>query len=285
MSADFDAQMYKATTREQWQSAADAWLHWHPTLQEWLGSATNVLLEMAGISPGDHVLDIAAGTGQQSIQAARLVGRSGWVLATDISSNILDLAAREAETAGLTNLETRVMDAEQLALPDASFDAVILPPRVYVPSRSADGADWHEAGPQTGWPNCRRWSFRRPDLDEFFSLPVSIIRRRAHLPPPVPGRPGPFSLGGDGVLEDAFLKAGFSDPVIRAIDAPLRMRSARECLQFERESFGALQQMLSGMSESEREETWLEIEKALRSFEGPDGFIAPCQVLIGAATR
>ncbi len=284
MSADFDAQMYKATTREQWQSAADAWLHWHPTLQEWLGSATNVLLEMAGIRPGDHVLDIAAGTGQQSIQAARLVGRSGSVLATDISSNILDLAAREAETAGLTNLETRVMDAEQLALPDASFDAVISRLGfMYLPDL------------QTALTGMRRvlkpggliaaMVFSTPDLNEFFSLPVSIIRRRAHLPPPVPGRPGPFSLGGDGVLEDAFLKAGFSDPVIRAIDAPLRMRSARECLQFERESFGALQQMLSGMSESEREETWLEIEKALRSFEGPDGFIAPCQVLIGAATR
>lgn len=284
MSADFDAQVYKATTREQWQSAADAWLHWHPTLQEWLGSATSVLLEMAGISPGDHVLDIAAGTGQQSIQAARLVGRSGSVLATDISSNILDLAAREAETAGLTNLETRVMDAEQLALPDASFDAVISRLGfMYLPDL------------QTALTGMRRvlkpggliaaMVFSTPDLNEFFSMPVSIVRRRAHLPPPVPGRPGPFSLGGDGVLEDAFLKAGFSDPVIRAIDAPLRMRSARECLQFERESFGALQQMLSGMSESEREETWLEIEKALRSFEGPDGFIAPCQVLIGAATR
>ena len=173
MSADFDAQMYKATTREQWQSAADAWLHWHPTLQEWLGSATNVLLEMAGIRPGDHVLDIAAGTGQQSIQAARLVGRSGSVLATDISSNILDLAAREAETAGLTNLETRVMDAEQLALPDASFDAVISRLGfMYLPDL------------QTALTGMRRvlkpggliaaMVFSTPDLNEFFSLPVSI---------------------------------------------------------------------------------------------------------------
>jgi hypothetical protein len=127
--------------------------------------------------------------------------------------------------------------------------------------------------------------FSTPERNEFFSLPVSIIRRRAHLTPPAPGRPGPFSLGGDGVLEDAYLKAGFSDPVVRAIDAPLRMQSAGECLQFERESFGALQQMLTGLSEIERDETWQEIEKALQSFEGPDGFIAPCQVLICSATR
>jgi hypothetical protein len=63
------------------------------------------------------------------------------------------------------------------------------------------------------------------------------------------------------------------------------MRSAAECVQFERESFGALHQMMAGLSENERVETWPEIDRALSAFEGPEGFIAPCQALIGAATR
>ncbi len=269
MTADFDAQTYKETTRKQWQSAADAWLRWHPTLQEWLGPATDVLLEMAGIRSGDRVLDIAAGTGQQSIQAANQVGRSGSVLATDISSNILDLAAREAELAGLTNLETQVMDAEQLALPDASFDAVISRLGfMYLPNLQTALAGMRRVLKPGG--RIAAMVFSTPERNEFFSLPVSIIRRRAHLPIPAQGRPGPFSLGGPGVLEHAYLRAGFSDPAVRVLDAPLRMGSAKECLQFERESFGALQQMLAGMSESEREETWQEIEEALRRFEGPD---------------
>ena len=284
MTADFDAQTYKEATRKQWQAAADAWLRWHPTLQEWLGSATDVLLDMAGIGSGNHVLDIAAGAGQQSIQAANQVGRSGSVLATDISSNILDLAAREAEAAGMTNLETRVMDAEQLDLPDASFDAVISRLGfMYLPNLQTALAGMRRVLKPSG--RIAAMVFSTPEKNEFFSLPVSIIRRRAHLPPPVPGHPGPFSLGGSGVLEDAFLRAGFSDPAVRALDAPLRMRSAKECVQFERESFGALRQMLAGLSASEREATWQEIEAALRMFEGPDGFVAPCQILIGAATR
>ena len=77
----------------------------------------------------------------------------------------------------------------------------------------------------------------------------------------------------------------FLSPAVRALDTPLRMRSARECVQFERDSFGALHQMLAGLSESEREATWQEIEAALGTFERPDGFIAPCQILIGTATR
>ncbi len=42
--------------------------------------------------------------------------------------------------------------------------------------------------------------------NKFFSIPVSIIRRRANLPPPHPGQPGPFSLGGPSVLEETFRK-------------------------------------------------------------------------------
>jgi hypothetical protein len=63
------------------------------------------------------------------------------------------------------------------------------------------------------------------------------------------------------------------------------MGSAAECTQLERESFGALHQMLAGLSEPEREETWAEIEAALREFEGPDGFVGPCELLVGAGVN
>jgi hypothetical protein len=62
------------------------------------------------------------------------------------------------------------------------------------------------------------------------------------------------------------------------------MSSAAECVQFERESFGALGQMLAGLAESEREEAWSEIERELQSFDGVDGFEGPCEMLVAAAT-
>lgn len=284
MTADFDAETYKETTREQWQAAADAWLRWHSTLQEWLGPATNALMDMAGIGSGDHVLDIAAGTGQQSIQAAFRVGKSGRVLATDISSNVLALAAREAEAAGITNMETRVLDAEQLDIPDASFDAVISRLGfMYLPNLQAALAGMRRILKPGG--RIAALVFSTPENNQFFSMPLAIIRRRANLPPPEPGYPGPFSLCGDGVLADAYLRAGFRAPAVQVLDAPLRMGSAEECVQFERESFGALHQMLAGSSANERRAAWQEIEEALRTFEGEAGFVAPCQLLIGAAVK
>src|SRR5690242_20249667 len=116
MAATFDPEAYKRTTHEQWQTAAEPWYRWGPKLEEWLGDATELMLDMANVGPGSRVLDVAAGTGGQSLVAARRAGPAGSVLATDISENILDFAARTAADAGLANVETKVMDGEALAV-------------------------------------------------------------------------------------------------------------------------------------------------------------------------
>jgi hypothetical protein len=87
------------------------------------------------------------------------------------------------------------------------------------------------------------------------------------------------------VLEATYEEAGFRDAEVRAVDAPVRFPSAAECVRFERESFGALHAMLAGVSEDERHQAWDEIEEELRQFEGPNGFVGPCELLVGAATK
>lgn len=280
----FDPIKYKASTRDQWQAAAEAWHRWGPTLHGWLGEATNVMLDMAGIRAGQRVLDVAAGAGEQSIVIAQRVGPTGSVLATDISSNILDFARNAARQAGLNNVTTRVMDGENLELPDESFDAVISRVGlIFFP-------DQHKA--LTGMKRVLKpdgrvgaITYSTPENNRFFSVPVSIIRRRAKLPSPLPGQPGPFSLGSPGVLEAAFRRAGFRDVQTRLMSSPLRMPSAGECVRFERESFGALHQMLSGVPESERPSVWDEIEKELKQFEGSEGFVGPCELVVGVGVK
>ena len=122
----FDPIKYKDTTKQQWQAAAEAWHRWGQTLAAWLGPATEIMLDMAGVGGGSRVLDVAAGAGEQTLVTAQRVGASGYVLATDISVNILEFAAAEALSAGLMNVETRVIDGENLdELETDSFDAVI----------------------------------------------------------------------------------------------------------------------------------------------------------------
>ena len=281
----FDPIQYKTTTRRQWEDAAEAWHRWGPTLETWLGDATEAMLDAVGMTAGCTVLDVAAGAGGQTLAAARRVGKDGRVVATDISPTILTYAAKAAAEAGLTNVETLEADGEDLdAVQEGIFDRVISRlGLIYFPDQPAALAGMRRALHDGGKVSAIVYS--TPDRNQFFSIPVSIIRERAQLPAPLPGQPGPFSLGAPGVLEEVFGAAGFSDIQVDAVDAPVRMASAAECVQFERDSFGALHQMLGGLPEDERPAVWDEIATSLAQYETDDGFVGPCELLVVTGTK
>lgn len=284
MAGVFDPVKYKDTTRQQWQAAAEAWHRWGPTLKEWLGPATEALLDMAGVREGSRVLDVAAGAGEQTLAIARRVGPRGFVLATDISANILAFAAQEAKRAAHANVETRVLDGESLEVPEASFDVVISRVGlIYFPDQQRALAGMRRALKPGGRVGAIVYS--TADRNQFFSTPVSIIRRRAALGPPLPGQPGPFSLGSPGVLKEAYEKAGFADVQVKVVPAPLRLPKAADCLRFEKESFGALHQMLSSLDDAGKQAAWEEIAQELRKFEKPGGFEGPCEMVLAVGTR
>ncbi len=281
----FDAVKFKQTTQEQWNNAAEAWDRWGTLLSRWLGPATETMLDMAGVTRGSHVLDVAAGAGEQSVAAARRVGSEGHVLATDLSPTILEYAECAARLAGLDNVSTHAIDGERLDELDAGpFDVVISRVGlIYFPDQQKALRGMcnklHDGG------RVAAMVYSTAECNGFFSVPVSIIRRKAALPPPLPGQPGPFSLGQPEVLEKALSDAGFRDVQIEKVDAPVRVASASECLQFEQESFGALHQMLGGLSDAEKDEAWEEIEQALKQFENGQQFEGPCEMLIAVGTR
>jgi ubiquinone/menaquinone biosynthesis C-methylase UbiE len=280
----FDAVRYKQTTLEQWEAAADAWYRWSPLLHQWLGKATDTMLEMAGIIEGHHVLDVAAGAGEQSLSAAGKVGPSGFVLATDISPAILDLAKKMALESGYQNMETRVMDGENLSLPDASFDAVISRVGlIYFPDQQRALKEMLRVLKPGG--TMAAIVYSTADKNKFFSIPVSIIRNRAKLPPPLPGQPGPFSLGAEGVIEAAFTKAGFTNVSSVLVPSPLLLPTAKFCVEFQKESFGALHQMMSSLPDAEKQSVWDEIEHDLKQFETGHGFTGPCEMIVAVGSR
>ena len=282
--ATFDAAKYKQATREQWQRAAEPWHAWGPTIEDWLGEATELMLDLAGIVPGACVLDVAAGAGGQTIRAAERVGSTGAVLATDISPAILEYAARAAREAGLTNVVTREMDGEALEVDAGAYDAVISRlGLIYLPDRGRALEGLHRALRPGG--RIATLNYSTADRNEFFSIPVSVIRRRAGLPAPAPGQPGPFSLGAEGAIEEAYRAAGFGGIEVHRVVAPLRLATAAECVRFEQESFGALHQMLAGLDEDGRAAAWDEIETELGRFEGPGGFAGPCELIVAAGTK
>lgn len=78
----------------------------------------------AALATGEHVLDVACGTGIVSFAAARAVGTSGRVTGVDISGQMVEFAAHRADVRQVHNARFLRMDAENLDFPDASFDVV-----------------------------------------------------------------------------------------------------------------------------------------------------------------
>ena len=242
------------------------------------------MLDMARVVEGSRVLDVAAGAGDQTLLIAERVGAKGHVLATDISSNILEFARENAQRAGLKNVETRVLDGEDLKLPDDSFDSVVSRLGVMVfPHQEKAVVGFHRVLKKDG--RLGLIVFSIPENNLFFSGPLAIVRRRAGLPAPLPGQPGIFSLGGSGVIDNLLSRSGFRDIQVKRQLAPLRMSSADECVRFMKESFGNLHQMMSRLSEKEKSDAWEEIRREMGQFETGGRFTGPCELVIASGTK
>ncbi len=280
----FDPDAFKATTRDQWNAAAEYWNAWGPLLDRWLGPATETMMDMAGLAPGHHVLHIAGGSGQEALQSARRVGPEGRVVSTDLSETITEIARQNFAAAGLDWAEAWVADGETIDAGAARFDAVLSRVGlIYLPDQ-AGGLSRHVAALKPGGA-VGALVYAEPEACRFFSDPVAVIRRHAGLPAPQPGQPGPFSLGARGALETLFAGAGLERVKVRRIDAPVLLDSAEECLRFEKESFGALHQMLAGLDEASRAAAWDDVAASLRAFETDEGFAGPCTMLAAVGMK
>lgn len=82
------------------------------------------VLELAGIAPGQRVLDVGCGTGTQAIAARRLVGPDGRVSGVDASAEMIGRARAKAERAGL-DIDFREAPAQDLPFADGTFDVVL----------------------------------------------------------------------------------------------------------------------------------------------------------------
>ncbi len=82
-------------------------------------------IAIATLQPGEVVVDLGSGGGLDAFLAARKVGPSGYVYGVDMTDDMLALAKRNAEKAGMTNVEFRKGNIEAMPLPDASVDVII----------------------------------------------------------------------------------------------------------------------------------------------------------------
>ncbi|WP_433302189.1 class I SAM-dependent methyltransferase [Actinoplanes sp. CA-030573] len=157
----------------------------HPIAEE--------LVQAADLSAGARVLDVAAGSGNAAIAAARCGCR---VVASDYVPSLLD-RARERVAAERLAMDFETADAENLPYPDGSFDAVLsVVGAMFAPDQERVAAELTRVARPGGTIAMANWT-----PEGFIGQMFRTVGRRV---PPPPGIRGPVEWGSEARVRELF---------------------------------------------------------------------------------
>jgi len=269
---------------ERWNAIAESWHRWIPQMHTWYEPATQLMLDLAKVGSGSRVLDIAAGDGDQSLTAAERVGSSGYVLAIDKAEKLLAIAERAAREAGYPNIETRLMDGENLDLPENSFDAVICRFALMFFDDPVRGLEGVKRVLKTKGKFSAVVYADNGD-PEFLTALTTVQKYLGIAQPAQPAKPAATSLGNMEVLEQTFAKAGFVNVDVHPLTLQVKMASTKECVRYLQDTSPTIRELLIHLSANNRDEVWQAVNKALARYETTTGFEVLHHVLVAAGVK
>jgi len=280
-----DTAAVKQKTRAQWDEAAAGWDKHGPEIRAWLRAPTDAMLKMAGIGPGQTVLDVAAGAGDQTLDIAERVGADGAVVATDISEGILTHALGNAVRAGHANVQIHTADAEDLRLEAATFDAAVCRlGLMFLPNPLAGLQEIHRVL-KPGGRFCGM-VFAGPDVNPCLRILMATALRHAGLAPRDPFQPGGLvSLGKPGLMDGLMQRAGFRSVATTRMEVAFRLPTTADYLSFIKDAAGPILQILASLEGAARAAAWTDIETQLDVYQTADGWIGPNTLLLTAGQK
>jgi enediyne biosynthesis protein CalE5 len=281
-SQTIDAVAFRDRQRDQWNTAATGWRKWNELIDRAASGISERLVELAGVEPGSRVLDVAAGYGEPSLTAARVVGPDGSVVASDISPEMLAYGRERASAAGLDNVEFMVSAAISLDFPKESFDAALSRwGIIFEPDGEAAAA--RVRGFLKPGARMAISSWGPPDRVPFIAIPMMTAMRRLEVPPPPPGTPGPLSRPTPDALGGLLESAGFSDVAVEEAEVSFEWQSPEEFTEFTRGIAAPIRAMIDPHPQEVQDETWAAIADAVRDLASEDGSLSLTNLVLLAS--
>jgi ubiquinone/menaquinone biosynthesis C-methylase UbiE len=278
-----DAKEFRRASQAVWDAMAPGWDDRHAYFEETARPVTEAMLARLDPRPGQTILDLAAGTGVVGFATAAIVGPTGHVIMGDFAEAMVDAARRQAAATGVDNVESRVLDAEQIDLPDDVVDGV--------------ACRWGYmlmADPATALAETRRVLrdggrlccavFAGPEDNPWAALPMQVLVERGHVAPPEPGAPGILALADRDRFRRLITDAGFRDPQLEDVAIIWRFSDDDDFWRFLNDAAGAIAMVLARLDDEERRRVREAISVAVEPFGTPNGIEIPSLAIVASAT-
>ncbi|HEU0335836.1 MAG TPA: class I SAM-dependent methyltransferase [Gaiellaceae bacterium] len=273
----------RAASYEIAQTLAPTWERRRAEIEEVTAPLRAWLVRELAAQPGETVLELAAGAGDTGFEVAAIVGERGRLLSTDFSPAMLEVARRRGAELGLENVDFRVIDAERIELEDDCVDGVVCRFGFMLMSDPAAAlAETRRVLRPGGRLVLAVWG--PPERNPFFAVAGRALVERGHLPAPVPGAPGVFSLGDEQRLRALVEGAGFAAVRTEGIPVGFAVPSIEEYLATAADTAGPIALVLRALPTGERDQLAGELERAFAPFRADDGYRIPGLALAAVAS-
>ena len=285
----FDPKIYKSDQRREWGEAAPGWMKWWDRIEDSAGAVSERLVELAAVTVGSRVLDVATGIGEPALTAAKKAGPGGMVVGTDISPLMLEFAGKRAEAEALTNVKFVECDMEELATTELAgtvlagtcpegeqrFDAALCRwGLIFCPDPAAALAGIYSVLKDGGTFAGAVWS--TPERVPMASVSFDVISRELALKPPPPSdsfTPGIFSLADTSLLKGLMEGAGFKDVSTEPHPVTYKYDSPRQYVDMIKDLAAPIRAMVANETEERQSEVWQKVAEACGPYTKDDGVV------------
>jgi SAM-dependent methyltransferase len=265
-----DPQELKNEQRRDWDAAAAGWKRWWPVFERSAQQVSDRLVELANVGPGARVLDVATGNGEPALTAARRVGASGRVIATDQSAGMLAIARDRAAALGAINVEFREIDGEALTIPERDFDAIVCRwGLMFMPDVKGALREIYQRLRAGGRLATAVWA--TADKMPLTTIGAEAVRKIAGLPPPPPDALGPLRLADESMMRGMLAAAGFKDVTVERMPVAFELASPADFAQFRVDIAAPFRALLERQTAEKRALMIEAVVEGARAYAGADG--------------
>jgi ubiquinone/menaquinone biosynthesis C-methylase UbiE len=279
-----DIAEYRQASHDIWERMAAGWEGWNDWLAEASRPATDQMVEALAPQPGETILELAAGAGVAGFLVASMLAGEGRLIMTDFSEQMVGAERRRGAALGVSGVEYRAMDAEQIDLEDGSVDGVLCRwGYMLMADPAAALRETHRVLRAGGRLSFSVWG--APEDNVWASAPGRILVQRGHMAAPESGAPGIFAMADPQRTVELVTGAGFDSPDLVEVPLSWRFADFDQFWQYSHEIVGVVAMVLRQLNEHESAAVRGELERALEPFATGEGYEMPGVCINGLASR